>query len=222
MGAAASIHAGVTPVTLYHMAEHGSWPSIRERGLLSTTALLDLYDIKGNARSKIETERRSKGSPITHPDLPRAVIRDQIPMDDSGLRRCLPRHMTPSDWYRLLNSKVFFWLTRARLLTLLNAGAYRGKTHDVIEIKTRELVERYYEKIWLTPMNTGCTKPFPHPRSEKTFRRIRDYRYAERARAKRGERVVELAVDHGVPDLRDYVVRVVEMQGSVEIREVAI
>ena len=28
---------------LYHMATAGSWPSLRERGLLSTTALLELF-----------------------------------------------------------------------------------------------------------------------------------------------------------------------------------
>jgi hypothetical protein len=130
--------------------------------------------------------------------------------------------MRPADWYRLLNTKVFFWLTRARLLRLLNAGAYRRKPHDVIEVRSRPLVEVYYKKIWLCPMNSGCTKPFPHPRSEKTFRRISDYPYAERAHVKRGERVVELAVDYGIPDIRDYAIRVVEMQGTEEIREIKI
>jgi len=207
--------------TLYHMAEHGSWAFIRERGLLSTTALLDLYGIEGIVRAKIEAERRPEGVPLTHSDLPRAVIRDQSPMDDVGLRRCLPTHMTPSDWYRVLNSKVFFWLTRARLLLLLNAGAYRNKRHDVIEIKSRPLVEAYCKKIWLSPMNSGCTKPFPHPRDERTFRRIIDYPYSERRRIKkRGERVVELAVDYGILDIRAFMLRVVEMRGSDEIRTI--
>ena len=35
---------------LYHMAEAGSWPSIKERGLLSTTALLDLFELEGESR----------------------------------------------------------------------------------------------------------------------------------------------------------------------------
>ena len=30
---------------LYHMAELSSWPSIQRHGLLSTSALLDLYEI---------------------------------------------------------------------------------------------------------------------------------------------------------------------------------
>jgi hypothetical protein len=127
--------------------------------------------------------------------------------------------MTPSDWYRLLNSKVFFWLTRERLLLLLNAGAYRRKAHDVIEVRSKQLVDAYREQIWLCPMNSGCTKPFLHPRSEETFRRIHDYSYSERRRMKkRGERVVELAVDYAVPNVRDFVVRVVEMRASEEIR----
>jgi hypothetical protein len=205
--------------TLYHMAEHGTWPAIRARGLLSTTALLDLYTIEGPERAAIEEQRRPEGVPLTHSSLPHAVIRDQIPMDDAGLRRCLPAHMTPSDWYRLLNSKVFFWLTRERLLLLLNAGAYRRKAHDVIEVRSKQLVDAYREQIWLCPMNSGCTKPFLHPRSEETFRRIHDYSYSERRRMKkRGERVVELAVDYAVPNVRDFVVRVVEMRASEEIR----
>src|SRR5262249_40369294 len=35
---------------LWHMAEPGSWPAIRDHGLLSTSALLDRYGIMGEAR----------------------------------------------------------------------------------------------------------------------------------------------------------------------------
>jgi hypothetical protein len=204
--------------TLYHMAEDGSWPSIRERGLLSTTALLDLYGVQGAERERIEAQRRPAGIPLDHPLLPRAVIRDQLPMDDVGLRRCLPARIDPTDWYRLLNAKVFFWFTRSRLFTLLNARPYRRRPHDVIELSTRRLVERHYERIWFCPMNSGCTKPIPHPRDERTFERISDYDYAGRRRGRRrGERVVELAVDYSVPDISDVVTRVVRMQGRAEL-----
>jgi len=50
--------------TLYHMAEDRSWPSIRHRGLLSTTALLDLYGVKGAARVHIEERRRPASVPL--------------------------------------------------------------------------------------------------------------------------------------------------------------
>lgn len=204
--------------TLYHMAEDGSWPSIQERGLLSTTALLDLYGVTGEARMQIELQRRSASVALQRPGLPPAMIRDQLPMDDAGLRRCLPPHLTPADWYRLLNQKVFFWLTRDRLIRLLKAGTYRERPHTIIEVSTRKLVAAHRDRIWFCPMNSGSTKPYPHPRDEHTFERIPDYLYSYwRKRRQRGERVVELAIDYSVSDIADFVTRVIRMQGSQEL-----
>lgn len=204
--------------TLYHMAESGSWPSIRDRGLYSTSGLLDLYEIRGAERQQIETQRRPSSVPLTHSSLPVAVVRDQIPMDDAGLLRALPKHIKPSDWYQLLNKKVFFWLTKSRLQRLLNAGAYREKSHDVLEIKAQALIEAYHDKIWLCPINSGSTKPFPHPRDEKTFMRIVDYPYADwRKKRAKGERAVELAVDYAVSDVIKFVTKVSRMRGEEEL-----
>jgi hypothetical protein len=48
-----------------------------------------------------------------------------------------------------------------------------------------------------------------------------DYPYSDwRPKRARGERVVEFAVDDGVPDIDKYVTRVVEMQGNKEIRTI--
>ncbi len=204
--------------TLYHMAEDGSWPSIKQRGLLSTTALLDLYGVTGATRVQIEERRRPDSVSLERAGLPPAVVRDQFPMDDIGLRRCLPPHLTPVDWYRLLNKKVFFWLTRGRLITLLNAGTYRDRPHTVIEVSARALVEAYRERIWFCPMNSGCTKPYPHPRNEGTFRRIPDYSYVYwRKRRVRGERVVELAVDYSVPEIAQFTKRVIRMRSDRQL-----
>ena len=55
----------------------------------------------------------------------------------------------------------------------------------------------------------------PHPRDETIFARIADYPYAHwRARRRRQECVVELAVDHSVEDIRDHVRRVVVKRGT--------
>jgi hypothetical protein len=206
--------------TLYHMAEDGSWPAIQEQGLLSTTALLDLYGVTGSTRVQIEERRRPASVSVERTGLPRAVIRDQLPMDDMGLRRCLPPHLTPADWYRLLNQKVFFWLTRDRLIRLLKAGTYRDRPHIVMEVSARLIVEAHRERIWFCPMNSGCTKPYPHPRNENTFQRIPDYPYLQwRRRRPRGERVVELAVDYSVTDIARFVTRVVRMQGDHLVRQ---
>lgn len=206
--------------TLFHMAERGSWDSIRERGLLSTSALLDLYGVSGQERQALESQRRPTSVPLDAHDLPRAVIRDQIPMDDARLRQCLPAHITPKDWYELLNTKVFFWLTRDRLHRLTGGRTYRNTSHDVIEVNTKSLIEVNRDRIWFCPMNSGNTMPFPHPRSESTFSRIVDYPYDYwRKKRVRGERIVELAVDYSVPDLSQHVTRVVVMCGTTVKQE---
>jgi hypothetical protein len=125
---------------LYHMAQRQSWPSIRENGLLSTTALLDRYGVSGVKRESIEMQRRPSSVVLEQRGLGRAVVRDQHPMDDAGLVRCLQDGLSPQDWYRLLNSKVFFWLTRARLLRPLNAGNYQNEEHDVLELDALSLL----------------------------------------------------------------------------------
>lgn len=205
--------------TLYHMAEVGSLPSIMEHGLLSTSSLLNLYQTSDPPRRAIESERRGSSVQLTREGLSAAVVRDQLPMDDRGLTRCLEDGLTPTDWYRLLNSRVFFWLTRDRLVRLLSAGTYRDQEHDVIEIDSKTLVNAYREKIWLCPINSGCTKPFPHPRGKNTFARIPDYPYADwRKKRKVGERVVELCVDEGVKDIKKYIKRAVRMKAGTEIK----
>lgn len=204
--------------TLYHMAESGSWPSIGSFGLLSTSALLDSYEVSGARRHEIEAQRRPTSVTLTKPGRAPAVVRDQLPMDDKGLERCLLDGISPEDWYRRLNSKVFFWLTRERLIRLLNAGTYRAQEHDVLELNSEALMEAYADQIWFCPINSGCTKPFPHPRGNSTFLRISDYPYGQwRTKRKSGERVVELAVDYSIPDVAKYVKRVVRMKSEQEL-----
>jgi len=197
------------------MAERGSWNSIKRFGLLSTSALLDHYAVAPPRRTEIESQHRPESVEIIGAGLPRAVVRDQIPMSDAGLRRALPDRLSPSDWYELLNAKAFFWLSQDRLHKLTNAKAYRDQEHDVLEIETRSLIYAHRDAIWFCPINSGCTKPMPHPRDESVFSRIPDYPYAH-WRQRRGprERVVELAVDHAVSDIEQHVRRVVVKRGT--------
>lgn len=205
--------------SLYHMAERGAWPSIQERGLLSTSALLDLYEITGQKRIDIEETRRPTCVDINSKGLPQAIIRDQIPMDDGGLRRGLPPEITPKDWYLLLNSKVFFWLTKDRLHRLTGARAYKDIEHDVLQIDTRSLIEAHYHNILLCPINSGCTKPFPAKRNYDSFLPIDEYPYNswKRKRSKRDDTVVELVINHSVPNIIDFVQRVTVMRGTDEL-----
>ena len=194
---------------LFHIAWEGSWPNIRRYGLLSTQNLLELYQVDGQEADSLVGEHRSHWVEIERGGLPRAVIRDQKPMSDDGVRRALGDDVQPAAWYRLLNSMVFFWPTKKRLLTMMGAGAYRGMRHDLIVVDTEILLSSKEDDVRLSPMNSGATKPFPHPRSMDLFKRIQEYPFEERMRKCRLEgAVAEVCVLNGVEEIEDCVVDV--------------
>src|SRR4051794_38911413 len=92
---------------VFHMAEAGSWEKVRRDGLLSTSALLDLYEVRGDERAAIEAARRPRGVTLRHPSTDEAaVVRDNIPLQEKFLEACL-EDMTCEAWYRHLNARVF-------------------------------------------------------------------------------------------------------------------
>lgn len=199
---------------LYHMAEVGAWPSIEKYGLLSTKALLDLFEVNGDRRRTILSERRPESIRITHPQYGTAIIRDQKPLRESALHKCL-RGMTPRQWYEMLNDRVFFWVTAERVHTLLSARAYRNRVHTVITIETAALVAKHAGRMFLSPINSGSTIYKPQERGEETFRSFNQYPFEERRRL-RGLRnaIAEVAIPYSVPELREFVLRVEMRKGN--------
>jgi hypothetical protein len=203
--------------TLFHMAERGAWPTIRRHGLLSAAAALDLFGADAETRAAAG-RRRPEGIALERADLGRVVLRDQKPLSDAGLARCLRDGLTPDDWRARLNARVFFWLSGKRLATLLAGRAYRGHAHEILELDTAALVAAYRDRIELSPINSGATGRFPAPRGADTFLPLDAYPYAAwRAKRGRGERAVELTVPGAVPDAARFVRRVTLRQGPEEI-----
>jgi hypothetical protein len=194
---------------LFHMAHAGAWSSIREHGLLSTDRLVRLYDPDGTSHDRIVSRHRPEIVSLVREGLGVCFVRDQKPMRDQDLIRCLRDNLTPSDWYRILNQRVFFWLSAHRLEKLLGARAYRSHFHDVLYLDTASLVRDYEDLITLSPINSGATRPIAVPRGRDTFRRIEEYdfNYWKKKRTKRNA-VVELAVTGGVSDIERYVFKV--------------
>jgi hypothetical protein len=209
---------GVTPFELaqlyprlYHMAERNSWSGIQRHGLLSTEALLELFDVPAKNRRPILTQQRKESVVIEHPTNGRAVIRDQKPLNRAKLEGCLTG-CSFERWLRILNSRVFFWLTKERLQTLMCAREYCSQIQIVFELDTLRLATDFAQSITLAPMNTGNTRPYAHARSLKTFSRMKDYPFEERLPRGLQYTVVELAVEGGVRNIMDYVTEVAEMR----------
>lgn len=198
---------------VYHMAEVGTWPSIQERGLLSTTASLDALGIAGAQRTALESAYRPEMSHLRPGAADDIVLRDQRPMPPNRLAQALPDGLTTEQWYRLINSKVFFWVSPERLGRLLRS--YGASEHDVLRVDTASLLDAHFARTWLCHMNSGNTLPIPHYRDETIFKRIPDYP-VNRVGTPLKE-VVELVVDYSVPDIENHVIDVTRVQGDAQL-----
>lgn len=200
------------------MAEAGSWDNVQNHGLLSTSSLLDLYGIVGDQRFAIESAHRPECVEISAENLPIATVRDQKPMSDKALARVLLDGLEPQQWYEILNSKVFFWSSKTKVINLLKARAYRHKAHDVVQVNTRQLIDLYKDQIFLCPYNSGCTIMNPVTRGKGFFSRVKDFDF-EYWRKKRGRQnaITEVCVEGGVPEIMKIVESVTRMQEDQEL-----
>lgn len=185
---------------LYHVADPAAWPGIERLGLLSTTAILDLFDTPPATRALIESARRPAAVRLQHPVHGTIVIRDNKPLLESRLAGCLQDGLQPVDWYRMLSGFVFFWPTYRRARTILDAAAYASDAKLVLRLVTEELASHQGDDIWLSPMNSGATRPFAFPRGRSTFLPVRDYDYEGwRRRRSAGNAIAEVTVRYAVP-----------------------
>lgn len=196
---------------LYHMAERHAWPSIRDRGLFSTAAVLDLFGIEGAKRFELQGSHRPEKVAVGLGPQ-QIVLRDQKPMETSRLATGLINGVTPKQWYETINTKVFFWVQEERLHGLLNARPYRALEHDVLVIDTASFVAAHEMEIWLCHMNSGNTFPVPHKRDLSAFQRIGQY--PSRPNGMPTKEVVELVVDYQVLDIAQHVIEVRRMKAK--------
>ena len=168
---------------LYHITEVDSWTSILEHGLESTTAILDRFGVSGRERTEVETCRRDTSVLLRHEGYPEVRLSDHRPINLKLLARCLGG-MSSSDWFRLLNGRVFFWPNGDRLKRHLKARLGGGRDQAVLEFDSAAILDRCGDDVRLSSLNSGCTRP-PRPRGEGTFVRLADYPFDE-LRARRG------------------------------------
>lgn len=188
---------------LYHMSDVDSWPTIRKFGLLSTSSLLDIFEIPRNERTIVEREYRPQNIELKKTGIGRAIIRDQKPLPEIKLKAVL-EDMKTDEYYNLLNGKVFFWVTEERLKSLLKAKAYKKYDHIVLTIDTKKLLKKYSDDIRLTSINSGAAPYMKGKRGSFTFQSIDEFPN-ENSKSKK---VAELAVNKGIPDITKYLDKV--------------
>ena len=175
--------ASAYPV-LFHISRATSLEQLMRFGLLSTTGLLDLCEIKGAERNRLEAHPRPEAAFIKHPLHGKFVINDQAPMRATALAKCLT-DLTPQQWCESLNRRIFLWPTRARLAKHMGARNAEGRKQIVLTFETRSLIETLdADSIELSPINSGNTMRKAAPRGSTTFLTLQKYPFQERQKTR--------------------------------------
>jgi hypothetical protein len=193
--------------TLFHMAEPGTWESIKANGLLSTRALLDRLGIEGPERQAILSQHRPHSVQVRG-----FLIRDQRPMAPGKLAECLRGSgVSPRQWLELLNGKVFFWTCPKRLAKFRAAYSFRRQL--IIEVPTSDLLVHHADRVTLCHINSGATRMPDHKRSFESFQTIEDFPYSSKWKP------AELTVEGLVQDISEIASMVYEV-GEANEREI--
>lgn len=198
------------PARAYHLTLASNLASIERRGLLSATALRAHPDV-GALRTT------DPGPSLAYRAAremlaPGVTLNDQAPMPPAALARCLVG-IAPSEWYALLDGRVFFWLDPDRVIRFRRAARTTAQVLLVVDVAT--LLARYGGRAALTPINTGSARRRPAPRGRATFVAVDAWRTSAWASEADGlgtrrrapsHPPAELTIEGGVPDVQDCII----------------
>ena len=194
---------------LYHLTLAESVAGIMRHGLLATSSLLDLFAVPDVERAAIESARRADRMVIAHPLHGSAIITDNRPIVMSSLANCLDDGLQPADWLRLLNARVFFWVSETGLQSLAGAQLNRGRKLAVLVVDTLGVARAHRDRIELSAINSGSTVRRPPRRGLSTFTPLgaRDYKDWQTQRGRK-DTIREVTVRAGVPDIAEHMIEV--------------
>lgn len=192
---------------LYHITRPFAVSSIKRHGLLPTSDLLSLFEVSGDERERLETRRRPLSVTISHPSYGEATLTDNAPLSELALAKCLDDELTPWDWVRMLNQRVFFWVDEDSLNRHLAANMKDGLGRVVMAFDTRSLVKACHKHVELAAINTGSTIRRPARRGLSTFSPAHLYAYREWQRLRGGrDNIKELTVRGVVRDVETHLI----------------
>lgn len=196
---------------LYHVTAPGNVERIRRDGLLSARAVVERLGIDGAERLRLLERRRPTGVVLADG----CTINDNLPLTEAALEHCLDDGLTPADWLRALNGRVYLWPSEKRLRTLLGARMNRSRAREIVVFDTLSLVRAHADDVRLSPINGGSTIRKPARRGLGTYTPLLAHDYADWRRLRgRLDSIAEVAVEGAVPDAARHIVEVREAGGE--------
>ncbi len=166
---------------VYHLTSAQNLTNILSMGkLLSAKEIIANSDLARNERTQVLKGRRPLHFPIRLNGV-ECLLRDQRPISEKALQKCLTDGWVVGDFIESLNSRVFFWPTLKRLQ--IHYNRYQQENPKIIKVPTRELIALNSRALRFCHLNSGATrchpkwKGAPPPRGQDTFRRPAECEY---------------------------------------------
>lgn len=162
---------------LYHLTHRSNLPYI-----LSTRTLFcasELFRQSGSEQHRYLRARRSQHV-LIEVDRQKIQIRDQRPISEKALSKCLEEGLQAPDYYEILNQRVFMWATVERLDR--HYQRYASERPVLLRFLSEEII-RLNQAIEFSRLNSGATRPNSHlggiapRRGRGTFQRPRAFEY---------------------------------------------
>jgi len=138
---------------LFHLTDQKNLQLIIKQGrLFSTNSLID----KANKEEYLPIKRRKR---LAHFELDINgeiySIRDQQPISEKSLKKCLTHNWECADFYESLNSRVFMWPTLDRLWRHFNR--YVSENPIILRFETNSLLQ-INQNVKFCRLNSGATR----------------------------------------------------------------
>ncbi len=185
--------------TLFHISLAQDMGQVMRHGLLSTSALLDRCEVNGEQRFNIESCPRPRSVRISHSVHGNFLINDQASMNAAALSKCLI-DLSPEQWCRSLNRRVFFWPTQGRLAKHIGARLAAVRPKIVFSFETRSVFDVLdFDSFEFSAINSGNTMRKAALRGSSTFLKASDYPFQERRKRRGlGDAIAEVTYPYAV------------------------
>jgi hypothetical protein len=156
---------------LWHVTFAGGWEGIQRHGFLRT------IDVASESSGKLRTEITR----VETADGTQVMLRDQLRTRADPTRSL--DDITPSEWWQLVNSRVYFFCRQRDVNTLVESYIGRRLPQEVIKLRAKPVLEVVADEIEVTTVNVGV---FPRTRApsrgRSSFVPLADYPVADAAK----------------------------------------
>jgi hypothetical protein len=156
---------------LWHVTFAGGWNGIQRHGFLRTIDVLP--GCCGAQRTEPTSVELADGTQI--------MLRDQLRTRVDPTRSL--DAITPSEWWRLVNSRVYFFCREREVDRLVGSYLGRQLAQEVIKLRTKPALEVLTDQVEVTTVNVGVFPRTRGPsRGRNSFVPLADYAVVDTAK----------------------------------------